>query len=136
MGDSKHTGNGEPQRLSGVPVSQNFFSVLGVHPLLGRMFNDDECKWNGAKAVILSYGLWKRRFAADPAIVGRSITLNDEPVTVAGVIPASFDFASVFAPGSRIDLYFPFPLTSRNKSVGKYPVDDRPSQTRCDAPTS
>lgn len=118
VGDSKLTGNGEPQRLSGVPVSQNFFSVLGVHPLLGRMFNDDECKWKGPNAVILSYGLWKRRFAADPAIVGRSITLNDEAVMVAGVMPATFDFASVFAPGSRIDLYFPFPLTQETNRWG------------------
>jgi len=118
VGDSKLTGSGEPQRLSGVPVSQNFFSVLGVYPQLGRAFNDDECKWNGPKAVILSYGLWKRRFASDPAIVGRGIMLNDAPVTVAGVMPASFDFATVFAPGSRIDLYFPFPLTQETNRWG------------------
>ena len=59
----------------------------------------------------MSFGLWKRRFDSDPGVVGRLITLNDAPVTVVGVLPPSFDFATVFAPGSRIDLYFPLPLT-------------------------
>ena len=51
-------------------MSDNFFEVLGVQPQLGRVFSDEECKWNGPKAVILSHGLWRRRFASDPAIVG------------------------------------------------------------------
>jgi predicted permease len=118
VGDSKLTGDGEPERLSGVPVSQNFFPLLGVQPQLGRLFSADECKWNGPKAVLLSYGLWKRRFASDPGIVGRSLTLDDAPVTVAGVLPASFDFATVFDPGSHIDLYFPFPLTEETNRWG------------------
>src|ERR1019366_8359409 len=118
VGDSKLTGDGEPLRLSGVPVSQNFFSVLGVQPQLGRGFSDDECKWNGPKAVLLGHGLWTRRFASDPRVVGRQITLNDAPVTIVGVMPASFDFATVFAPASRIDLYFPFPLTAETNRWG------------------
>ncbi len=67
---------------------------------------------------MLSHGLWVRRFASDPEIVGRPLTLNDEPVTVAGVLPASFDFASVFAPGSHIDLYLPFPLSAETNRWG------------------
>ena len=118
VGDSKLTGQGEPERLTGVPVSQNFFPLLGIQPMLGRLFNDEECKWNGPKAVLLSHGVWKRRFASDPSIVGRRLTLDDSPVTVAGVLPASFDFSSVFAPGSRIDLYFPFPLTPETNRWG------------------
>jgi predicted permease len=118
VGDSKLTGDGEPERLSGVPVSQNFFPLLGVQPLLGRLFNADECRWNGPKAVLLSYGLWQEHFASDPGIVGRSLTLDDAPVTVVGVLPASFDFASVFAPGSHFDLYFPFPLTEETNRWG------------------
>src|SRR3954470_22138189 len=54
-------GTGEPERLSGYGVAQNFFHVLGVHPLLGRTFDDEEAKWNGRHAVILTYGLWPRR---------------------------------------------------------------------------
>jgi predicted permease len=118
VGDNKLTGLGEPERLSGVPVSQNFFPLLGVQPQLGRLFNDDECKFHGPKAVLLSHGLWERRFASDPGIVGRPLTLNDKPVTVIGVMPASFDFASVFAPGSHIDLYFPFPLSAETNRWG------------------
>jgi len=118
VGDNKLTGLGEPERLSGVPVSQNFFPLLGVQPQLGRLFNDEECKYHGRKAVLLSHGLWERRFASDPGIVGRPLTLNDEPVMVIGVMPASFDFASVFAPGSHIDLYFPFPLTAETNRWG------------------
>src|SRR5579863_7730290 len=118
VGDNKLTGVGEPERLSGVPVSGNFFPLLGVEPQLGRLFSADECKWNGPKAVLLSHGLWVRRFASDPRIVGRALTLNDAAVTVVGVLPASFDFASVFTPGSHIDLFFPFPLTSETNRWG------------------
>ena len=118
VGDNLLSGDGEPERLSGVPVSENFFQVLGVQPQLGRLFNAEECKWHGPKAVLLGYGLWARRFGSDPAIVGRALTLNNEPVTVIGVLPASFDFASVFTPGSHIDLYFPFPLSKETNRWG------------------
>jgi predicted permease len=118
VGDAVLTGAGEPERLSSVPVSGNFFQVLGVQPKLGRLFTAEECKWNGRKAVLLSHGLWERRFASDPLIVGRPLTLNDEPVTVVGVLPASFDFGSVFSPGTHVDLYAPFPLSPETNRWG------------------
>ncbi|MCC6393728.1 MAG: ABC transporter permease [Bryobacterales bacterium] len=118
VGDNLLSGNGEPERLSGVPVSDNFFDVLGVKPQIGRLFRPEECKWNGPKAVLLGHGLWVRRFGSDSSIVGQSLTINNEPVTVAGVLPASFDFAPVFAPGSQIDLYFPFPLSNETNRWG------------------
>ena len=118
IGDNKLTGQGEPERLTGVPVSENFFPLLGVQPELGRWFSSEECKWHGPKAVLLSHGLWERRFASDPGIVGRPLTLDDEPVTVVGVMPASFDFATVFAPGSHIDLFSPFPLSAETNRWG------------------
>ncbi len=118
VGDSKLSGDGEPERLSNVPVTGNFFSMLGVQPQLGRLFTAEECKWNGPLAVMLSDSLWRRRFAADPSIVGRKLTINDRPVTVAGVLPASFDFASVFSPGSRFDLFSPFPLSEETNRWG------------------
>ena len=118
VGDNVLTGQGEPERLSSVPVSGNFFQVLGIQPLLGRLFTDEECKWHGPKAVLLSHGFWERRFAADPGIVGRALTLNNDPVTVVGVLPASFDFGSVFAPGSHFDLVEPFPLTAETNRWG------------------
>ena len=131
MGDNLLSGKGEAERLSGVPVSDNFFDVIGVTPLLGRVFNAQECAWNGPKAVMLSHGLWRRRFNSDPGIVGSSLTLNDQSHTVVGVLPASFDFASVFAPGSHFDLYFPFPLSAGDQPLGKHDGDDRSPEARC-----
>jgi hypothetical protein len=117
-GDEKLSGDGEPARLSSIRVSQKFFSLLGAYPLLGREFTADECKWNGPAAMLLSYGLWQRRYASDPGIVGRQVTLNDRSATIVGVMPASFDFASVFAPGTRADLYLPMPLTAETNRWG------------------
>ena len=118
VGDTVLTGRGEPERLNGVPVSDNFFHILGVQPQLGRTFTAEECQWNGPKAVLLSHDVWTRRFAADPAVVGTSVTLNDEPHTIVGVLPESFDFASIFAPGSRFELYFPFALSPETNRWG------------------
>jgi predicted permease len=118
VGDTVLTGRGEPERLNAVPVSDNFFHVLGVQPQLGRTFTPQESQWNGPKAVLLSHDLWMRRFAADPAVVGTAVTLNDEPHTIIGVLPESFDFASVFAPGSRFELYLPFPLSPETNRWG------------------
>jgi predicted permease len=118
VGDALLSGSGEPERLSGVPVSDNFFQVLGVQPQLGRLFTAEEATWNGPKAVLLGHGFWRRRFASDPRVVGTALTINDDPYTVVGVLPASFDFATVFAPGSHFDLYFPFPLSPQTNRWG------------------
>jgi predicted permease len=109
---------GEPERLAGFGVAQNFFDLLGVRPMLGRTFESEECKWNGRKAVILTQGLWERRFGSDPHIVGRRITLNNEATTIVGVMPRSFDFASVFTPGGKVDMLVPFPITDETDRWG------------------
>ncbi len=101
------TGSGEPERLVGVDVAQNLFPMLGIEPAAGRHFSQEECQLNGPDAVLLSHGLWERRFAADPDIVGSSITLNDRPHTVVGIMPRNFDFASVFTPGTPVDIFVP-----------------------------
>jgi predicted permease len=118
VGDNVLGDSARPERLSGVPVAGNFFEVLGIQPQIGRLFTPEECTWAGRHAVLLSHGLWSRRFNSDPAITGRKILLNGEPYTVTGVMPASFDFASVFAPGSHFDLYFPFPLVPETNRWG------------------
>jgi predicted permease len=118
VGDNLLSGSGVPERLTGVPVSENFFQLLGVRPLLGRYFTADECKWHGPKAVLLSYGLWTTKFASDPSIVGKTLRINDSPTTVAGVLPSTFDLATVFSPGSHFDVYFPFALSAETNRWG------------------
>jgi predicted permease len=68
--------------------------------------------------MVLSHNFWRRRFASDPNVVGLKLMLNNQPVTVVGVLPASFDFASVFAPGTSIDAFIPWPLNDKNKPQG------------------
>jgi predicted permease len=119
-GDNELTGNGEPERLTSVPVTQNLFPLLGVELALGRSFTREECqgKYSAPPAMLLSYSFWHRRLASDPNVVGKKLTLNDQPVTVVGVLPASFDFASIFAPGTPIDVFIPWPLTDAKKPQG------------------
>jgi len=111
-------GDGQPERLVGVSVAQNFLDVLGVRPLMGRNFVDEESVWEGRPAAILTHGFWTRRFGADPAIVGRSITLNEIPTEVVGILPATFDFSSTFTPGSRVDFLRPFPISDETDNWG------------------
>src|SRR5689334_16685801 len=118
VGDQTISSATDAIRVSGVPVTQNFFPLLGVHPLIGRNFTAEESAWNGPRAVLLSYSLWQRRYASDPTIVGRPIILGGAPTTVIGVLPASFDFGSIFAPGARIDVYTAFPLTPETDRWG------------------
>lgn len=118
LGDHHLTEAGEPERLTGVPVTANFFALLGVQPYVGRGFTVEESTWGGPKAVLLSHQFWTRRFGSDPSIVGRTITIDREPVTVAGVLPESFDFGTVFAPGRRIDFFSPFPLSAETNRQG------------------
>jgi putative ABC transport system permease protein len=111
LGDAKMIGGGQPERLTSVPVTQNFFPLLGVEPQMGRQFSAEECKQNGPRVTMLSDGLWRRKFGADPNIVGRALSFDGGPVTVVGVLPATFDFSTVFTPGSRVDMFEPLPLS-------------------------
>jgi len=118
VGDAKLIEGGEPERLTSVPVSQNFFPLLGVEPQLGRQFSEDEAKFNGPRAVTLSDGIWRRKFGADSHIVGRSLDFDGGPKTVVGVLPAWFDFSTVFTPGSHVDVFECFPLSSETNKWG------------------
>jgi putative ABC transport system permease protein len=83
------SGRGEPERLAGERVSPSFFAVLGVRAALGRTFTAQEDR-PGSGVVVLSNGLWKRRFGGDPRILGRSLRLDGQPTVVVGVMPAGF----------------------------------------------
>ncbi len=112
------TGDGEPERLVGVGVAHDFLDVLGVEPALGRGFTEEEGLWVGPPAVVLSHGFWVRRFGSDPDLVGGAITLNDTPFTVAGVLPASFDFSSIFTPGVPVDFLLTFAVSDETDRWG------------------
>ncbi|HEV3140751.1 MAG TPA: ABC transporter permease, partial [Vicinamibacterales bacterium] len=83
--------NGEPERIVGIRVSANYFRMLGVRPAIGRDFRPDEDTPDRWRLILLSDGLWRRRFAADPSVVGRIVTMNDSPYAIVGVMPASFE---------------------------------------------
>jgi putative ABC transport system permease protein len=86
------TGGGEPERVAAANVTANLFPTLGVSPALGRNFLPEEEQGGGGQVALLSYGLWQRRFGADPKLIGRSIQLNGAAYTVVGVMPDGFQF--------------------------------------------
>lgn len=110
VNNERLTVRGEPVPATAVGVVANFFQVLGVQPMLGRLFTSDEAQKNSHPVVLLSNAFWKRQFAADAAIVGKAIDLNGAPATVVGVLPASFDFGAVFSPGEKVDFFSPMIL--------------------------
>jgi predicted permease len=103
----KLSGDADPDRVAGVMVAQNFFSFLGRPPIVGRSFTEAECQLSGPGAVILSHSLWQRRYSGRTDVIGRQVMINDRAATIVGVMPASFDFGAIFAPGVQIDVYMP-----------------------------
>ena len=85
------TEGGEPERLIGAAVTADYFPLLGVKPVLGRVFTRDEDKPGAPQVIVLSYGLWQRRFGGDPNIIGREVNLGGK-TTVIGVLPAGFEY--------------------------------------------
>lgn len=112
------SGTSEPERLTRLEVTGNFFPLLGVQPVVGRLFSAEEAVQAGPKAVLLSHRLWQRRFDSDPRITERALVIDGAPVTVVGVLPPSFDFGSIFAPGRHVDYYSSFPLSAENNRKG------------------
>jgi predicted permease len=105
--NNKLMGNGQPQPVTGLMVAGNFFPTLGVAPILGRNFSTEETLKNSRPVAMLSYPFWKRQFGGNPGIVGQTIDVDGQQVTVVGVLPNSFDFGSVFSPGAKVDFFSP-----------------------------
>jgi putative ABC transport system permease protein len=95
------TGNGQPEQVRGANVSSAIFHVFGVQPRLGRPFTEQEDQSGQDHVVILADSLWRRRYQADPAIVGRKVLLDGKPCEVVGVLPASFHFPREERVGTR-----------------------------------
>lgn len=100
------TTGGEPEQLTGMLVSGNYFDVLGVQPALGRSFLPDEDRTPGAHpVVVISHGLWQRRFGGVPNIIGKEVSLNGHAFTVVGVAPRGFTSTlSIFAPDAWVPM--------------------------------
>jgi predicted permease len=106
------TGSGQPEQVRAANISATIFPVLGVQPPLGRAFTEEEDQSGHDQVVILADSLWRRRYQADPAIVGRKILLDGKPHEVVGVLPASFHFPREEKPGPRalgegVEIYKP-----------------------------
>jgi predicted permease len=95
-------GGSLPESVGTRQCSFNLFSILGVQPALGRFFTEDDDRRGAPATVVLTNGLWRRRYAADPEIVGKTILLDAEKYTVVGVLPAWFDY-----PDARVQLWLP-----------------------------
>ncbi|HVF22534.1 MAG TPA: ABC transporter permease, partial [Pyrinomonadaceae bacterium] len=102
------TGVGDPERLKGRRVSASLFPLLGVEPQLGRVFTAAEDQPGTQRVAVLSYRLWQRRFGGDAAIVGKTLTLNNESYTVVSVMPSRFQF-----PANDDELWVPIALTTQ-----------------------
>jgi putative ABC transport system permease protein len=112
-------GGADPERVMGAEVSPEYFRLLGVRPSIGRAFTADEARDGGARSVILSDGLWRRRFGGDRSIVGRTIRLDEKPYTVVGIMSATFD-PPKFGWLPDHELWLPFVATPGNRSWGRF----------------
>ena len=132
------TGNGDPKTIYSAMVTPDFFGTLGVRPLLGRDFVAGEDMHEGGPAVaILRYDFWRSDFAADPHVIGRTIHLDNKPVTVVGVLPRDFEFAPEGAALLWVPLYTtPYTATARNlrwlNAIGRLAPGVGPEQVRAE----
>lgn len=106
------TGDGPPALVEGGRVSWNYFETLGAKPILGRTFTPEEDRQGGGHVAILGEGLWQGRFAGDPKIIGRTITIGDEPYTVVGVMPSTFQFPLM----GWANVWTPLALTNKERA--------------------
>jgi putative ABC transport system permease protein len=112
-GNDTFIGGEGPERIPRALISWDMFELLGVMPMLGRGFREDEDVPKENNVIVISHGMWQRRFGSDPHILGRTINLSGAPVTVIGVMPAGFYFA-----GRTTELWRPIALDPTNASRG------------------
>ena len=111
-------GSGTPVSATSIDVIANFFQVLGVYPAMGRLLNTDDALNGAAPVIVLTDAWWRRQFAADPNIIGKSFDINGRQTTVVGVLPRAFDFGAVFSPGAKVDALTPLPLYGDPRNWG------------------
>jgi predicted permease len=112
------TRNSEMIPATSIDVIANFFQVLGVQPAMGRLLRPEDGLNGAPPVIVLSNPWWRRQFNADPNIVGKTLDINHQQVTVIGVLPVSFDFGAVFAPGTKVDAITPIALYGAPRDWG------------------
>ena len=113
-------GGEKPEMLQGVACTPGVFRALGVQPLLGRWFADDDGRSGAERTVILSHACWTQRFGASPGLLGHAIRLNAQDYVVAGVMPADFEFYSPQTGAQTIDLWVPLQLSRGGRPRGDH----------------
>lgn len=109
LGDCNLTGStGEPEKLNRVETTQNLFPLLGIKPVLGRMFLPEEDQPGAHRVILLSYRLWAGRFGSSPDLIGQDILLDGSKYTVIGVMPPRFEF-----PEKDVDVWVPIAFTAK-----------------------
>ncbi len=109
--------NGQAEVLRGMRVNYDFFDTLGVKPMLGRSFSADDDRWPRNNVVILSHGLWMRRFGGDPRIIGRALNLSTETYRVIGVLPPDFYPLRMSNPAEKPEIFMPLGYDPREASA-------------------
>jgi putative ABC transport system permease protein len=109
------TGQGTPERIRVARTTSSLASVLGVAPAHGRWFTESEAAPGASQVAVLSHGFWVRRFAQDPGVVGRPVSLDGVPTVVVGVMPSSYAF-----PDSRVDAWMPAPFATSTTATDAY----------------
>ena len=112
--DFQINGGSEPERVFAARVEASFLALLGARPAYGRLFEANENLPGNDRVVILSDSLWRRNFAADPAVIGRQLILNGAAASIIGVLPPEFSFD--YQSAERIEMYVPFPMNSNYTS--------------------
>ena len=104
----------QPEQVHGIHVTQGYFRLFGASPMLGRTFTPQEDSPNGGKVVVLSYGLWQRKFGGNPNIIGSALSLGNEPYTIVGVLNQSF------VSDPEADILLPFQFDPNSTNQGHY----------------
>jgi predicted permease len=108
------SGGDQPDRYLGANISADAFSFLGVQPILGRQFRPEEDKLNAAPVALIGFDVWKKHFGGDPAVVGKTISINGKPTTIIGVMPKNWRFPDVS------DLWMPLQLDEKDNPRGNF----------------
>ena len=113
------TGAGTPERVSGLRVTHHLLGMLGASPATGRLFRNGDDAPRAPQTVVLSHGYWQRRFPARPDIVGQSITIENAPHLVVGVLSPDFRMSGSLFAGASIDVFLPLEIDG-NEDIGGF----------------